>query len=80
MANIEVLNEVSANNPNADGCDLYFQHVIYHYDNGTQEDGYRFIYRNNEGNLLPHKGQARISNKKELLNLINLAVDAGWLK
>ena len=60
---------------------LHFQECVWEYDNGhAPEYGYRFIWRDGNGKLLCHRGQARIPSKTEMDNLISLAKQAGWYK
>jgi len=59
---------------------LCFQRCMYHYDDGSTEEGYRFIYRKENGNLQPARGQARIPDAKTLHLLIAAAERAGWLR
>lgn len=76
MANVTILNEVS----NGDTGDwrLCFQWCSYEYDDGSTQNGYRFIWRRPDDSLQPARGQARIPNASELLGLIHQATVAGW--
>lgn len=74
---IEILEEVTTEyGPRK--WNLCFQKCIYHYENGEDEKGYRFIWRDENGNLRPQRGQARIPDKDTLKDLINEAKKAGW--
>ena len=77
-AKIEILNEVSKIFINSN-YKLCFQECKYFYEDGTDDSGYRFIYRDSDNKLLPHRGQARIPDKNTLEELINAAEKAGWL-
>ncbi len=59
---------------------LCFQDCVYHYDNGSIEEGFRFIWRKPNGNLQAARGQARIPSKQELETLLNMASKDGWYK
>jgi hypothetical protein len=76
MAWVEILNEVT------DGTEgdwsLCFQSCTYHYDDGTTEDGFRFIWRRPDGSLQAARGQARIPNAEALYELINAAKEEEW--
>jgi hypothetical protein len=73
---VQVINEVSTNNVN--WWNLCFQWCLYVYDDGTNEYGYRFIYRRPNGSLQPARGQARIPSVKILRKLIDEAKKQGW--
>ena len=51
---VEVIQELA----NDDG--LCFQHCRWHWDNDVPSEGYRFIWRDDPGNLKPSRGQAWI--------------------
>jgi len=76
MANFEIKNEVT-NGQEDDWC-LYFQYGIYHYNDGTSEDGFRFIWRREDGSLQAARGQARIPSKKDLFELLAKASAEKW--
>ena len=59
---------------------LYFQKCRWIYADGKEEIGYRFIWRDRNGKLLSHRGQARIPEKANMDNLLTLASQAGWYK
>jgi hypothetical protein len=71
---VEVIQEVA----NDDG--LCFQHCRWHWDNDTPSEGYRFIWRDDAGNLKPSRGQAWIPNGAIMFDLISKAMSAGWLR
>lgn len=58
---------------------LCFQECTYHYDDGSAENGYRFIWRRPDGSLQAARGQARIPDAQALYGLIDAAVEEGWL-
>jgi hypothetical protein len=79
MARFQIFNEVSKPaKEEKDVWKLYFQQGKYIYDNDESEEGYRFIWRRPDGTLQAARGQARIPNKKELLELLDLASVEGW--
>ncbi|MBV1820429.1 hypothetical protein L0P54_10485 [Anaerosalibacter bizertensis] len=71
-----VLNEVKTDKPN--GWQLCFQYCRYEYGDGSEENGYRFIWRRPNGNLQGARGQARIPSTVDILNLVGLAISEGW--
>lgn len=76
---IKILKEVPKTKiPNA--WNLCFQKCIYTYDQKADEEGFRFIWKDEKGNLRPQRGQARIPSNLELQNLLNEAMKDGWLK
>ena len=75
-ARVQVLNEVTKDG--GDGWTLCFQHVRYVYDNGTDQMGYRFIWRFPDGKLQGARGQARIPSLKVARLLMEKAEKAGW--
>lgn len=75
-ANIKVIHEVYIDDG---GWQLCFQWGEYHYDDNTPlEKGYRFIWRDDKGNLHAQRGQARIPSANKLLTLLGKASDEGW--
>jgi len=40
--------------------------------------GYRFIWRDPDGNLRPQRGQAVIHSAAQMFRLINEAIQEGW--
>ena len=56
---------------------LCFHFVQYVYEDGTNEYGYRFIWRR-DGRLLPSRGQARIPSIEALETLVAHAKREGW--
>ena len=78
MAHIEQHEEVFEKFAN--GWTLYFQKGTWHLDDGTTEEGYRFIYRRPDGRLQAARGQARIPDAATLQSLVDKAKAAGWYK
>ena len=76
MAWVEIVNEVL--NGESGDWRLCFHQCIYHYDNGEQETGFRFIWRRPNGNLQAARGQARIPNAEDLFSLTQMAAAEGW--
>ena len=76
MASVTILNEVMIGEP--EDWRLCFHRCTYHYDNGEEESGFRFIWRRPNGNLQAARGQARIPSSINLQNLLELATNAGW--
>lgn len=79
MAYVERLKEVNTGYPEGE-WNLCFQKCIYNYENGDPEEGYRFIWRDENGNLRPQRGQARIPDKNTLMDLLMKAEEDGWLE
>lgn len=66
---------VNAGHPNVA---LAFEDCRYIYDNGTFDDGYRFIWKI-DGKRMAHRGQARLPSKKVIQELLDQAEKQGWL-
>ncbi len=64
----------------AEGWVLCFQHCTYHFNDGTFENGYRFIWRKPNGSLQPARGQARIPSIAYVIELVDAAIHEGWGK
>ena len=62
----------------ANGWILCFQYCRYEYGNGTESNGYRFIWQKPDGKLQPARGQARIPSVSEILALTSNALLEGW--
>ena len=76
MANVEIIHEVRESGPDWNLC---FQWCRYRYDDGSPDEmGYRFIWRDPDGNLRPQRGQAVIHSAAQMFRLINLAIQDGW--
>lgn len=57
---------------------LCFQYCRYEYGDGTEQNGYRFIWRRPNGNLQGARGQARIPSVADMLELTSKAMSEGW--
>lgn len=78
-ANVEVLREVrDCQAEEGDWC-LCFQWCNYHFSDGSNALGYRFIWRREDGSLQAAMGQARIPDAACLFRLLLQAMQAGWL-
>lgn len=71
-----VLENTSVYFPDYDS-DLCLQWVKYVHENGSDEKGYRFIWRVN-GALRAHRGQARIPSRSVIDRLFKQAKVEGW--
>jgi len=77
QARVVILNETFIDT--GGGWRLCFQYCRYEYGNGTEQNGYRFIWRKpNTGHLQGARGQARIPSTSILLKLVSQAIEAGW--
>lgn len=77
MAWVEFHKEVPMQLKIAD-WNLCFQKVTYHYDDGSTQDGFRFIWRRLDGSLQAARGQARIETYEQMMDLIEQAKQAGF--
>lgn len=57
---------------------LCFQRCRYMYNDGSVQDGFRFIWRRPDGSLQGARGQARIPSLKDARLLMAEAEKAGW--
>ena len=73
---VVVLNEIRKGNPGE--WQLCFQRCRYEYGDGTEEEGYRFIWRRPNGNMQGARGQARIPSIADIMELTAGAIRAGW--
>lgn len=73
---VQILNE-TFEGPEADWR-LCFQRVRYIYDDGTIDEGYRFIWRRPDGSLQGARGQARIPSLRVARLLMAAAEQEGW--
>ena len=78
MASARVEYHEQATEELSTGWVLCFQWCTYHYIDGSEEQGYRFIYKDDDGKLKPQRGQARIPSLKIAQRLIKKAIDEGW--
>lgn len=77
MANFSINHEVVIGDIGKEWA-LCFHWGTYHYDDGSSQDGYRFIWRRPDGSLQPSRGQARIPSASDIFELMRLATEAGW--
>lgn len=76
---VKVLYEVpSDRSTDTNTWTLCFQYVRYEFADGSEQEGYRFIWRKPDGNLQGARGQARIPSVAKALELISLAMAEGW--
>ena len=72
MAHVKIHRQVPENDTFGKWT-LCFQKVTYHYDDGSTQDGFRFIWRRPDSSLQAARGQARIESYEQMLELIDLA-------
>jgi hypothetical protein len=77
VTRVQVLNEVSVPH-GSEGFRLCFQWCRYVYGDNTLDYGYRFIWKNPTGGMMAHRGQARIQSIALMMQLSQMAIDAGW--
>ena len=75
-ARVQVIEEVTHDEKKS----LCFQWCRYVYGNGEIQEGYRFIWRREDGSLQAARGQARIPSIAVARELLKKAEDAGWGK
>lgn len=73
---VVILNEVKQHN-NSDWC-LCFQYCRYEFGDGTEQNGYRFIWRRPDGSLQGARGQARIPSLADIQELTAKSIREGW--
>lgn len=73
---VVILNEVKQHN-NPAWC-LCFQYCRYEFGDGTEQNGYRFIWRRPDGSLQGARGQARIPSLADIQELNAKAIREGW--
>jgi hypothetical protein len=74
-----ILNETIHPEYPAGGWQLCLQRVRYQYDMGDDpEEGFRFIWRREDGSLQAARGQARIPSLAYAELLIHRAREEGW--
>jgi len=82
MARVQVVHETTLYEPpKADKWTLWFQWCRYFLDDGTMQQGYRFIWKrpqNEGGSLQAARGQARIPSVAVLEQLVAKAKKSGW--
>lgn len=57
---------------------LCFHYCKFDYGDGNSEYGYRFMWRDPEGHLLPVRGQTRIPSIAYIKKLVAEAEKNGW--
>ena len=77
MAYVKIHKQVPEN-INLGDWTLCFQKVTYHYEDGSTQDGFRFIWRRPDGSLQAARGQARIETYEQMMALINQAKEEGF--
>lgn len=77
---VQIIKEVATGDPKETGnWELCFQWCLYVYDDGTNQHGYRYIWRRGtDGSLQPARGQARLPSINIARELMEKAVVAGW--
>lgn len=76
---VQVINEVMTGDPKVTNqWELCLQWCLYVYDDGSSENGYRFIWRRPDGSLQPARGQARIPSLRQAMELMEMAKSEGW--
>ena len=76
---VQVIKEVKTGDPLETGqWELCYQWCLWVYDDGGSQNGFRFIWRRDDGSLQPARGQARIPSADLALELIKKAKDEGW--
>jgi hypothetical protein len=81
MARVQVIEEVAEDFEKPDEWVLWLQWCLYVYDDGSSENGYRFIWRrpkSDGGSLQAARGQARIPSLAVAKALMDKAEKAGW--
>lgn len=76
-ARIQVINETCTDYGERE-WNLCFQWCQYVYEDGSNEHGYRFIWRRPDRSLQPARGQARIPSVSVLEELVATAKREGW--
>ena len=77
MAHVKLHKQVPEN-INSGEWTLCFQKVTYHYEDGSTQDGFRFIWRRPDGSLQAARGQARIETYEQMMELIEQAKQSGF--
>ena len=77
MAHVKIHKQVPEN-INSGEWTLCFQKVTYHYEDGSTQDGFRFIWRRPDGSLQAARGQARIDTYEQMMELIEQAKQSGF--
>lgn len=76
---VQVIKEVKTGDPLETGSwELCYQWCLWVFDDGRSENGFRFIWRREDGSLQPARGQARLPSTDWALDLIKKAKNEGW--
>ncbi len=76
---VQVIKETMTADPKlTKNWELCFQWCLYVYDDGSTENGYRFIWRRSDGSLQPARGQARLPSIPQAIRLMADAMEQGW--
>jgi hypothetical protein len=78
MARVQVIGEIQKDDFKKGDWNLVFQKGRYLYDDGLMEEGYRFIWRREDGSLQAARGQARIPTIAEIEFFVQEAKSRGW--
>ncbi len=73
---VQILNEVFIGD--GQGWRLCLQRARYVYDDGSLEEGFRFIWRRPDGSLQGARGQARLPSLRIARILMAKAEEKGW--
>ena len=76
MARVQVVNCTDLGDRSETHIEI--QWCRYLYDDGTMQHGYRFIWVDETGRLLPQRGQARLPSLKMAAELMKKAKTEGW--
>lgn len=79
MALVKIHKQVPEN-ANSGEWTLCFHKVTYHYEDGSMQDGFRFIWRRPDGSLQAARGQACIETYEQMMALINQAKEEGFFE
>jgi hypothetical protein len=77
MARAEILHE-TYDEVDPSGCRVELHYIKLHHHDRSAEYGYRFMWRDAAGRLLPHRGQARIPKLALAQRLMAKAMAEGW--
>lgn len=76
QSRVVVINETMKGNPGE--WRLAYQWCRYEFADGTEENGYRFIWRRPNNNLQGARGQARIPSASDIMELVAVSLKEGW--
>ena len=74
---VEVIHEVVMEDGDWELC---FQWGCWHFDDEEPRHGFRFIWKDQDGRMKPYRGQTRIAQVEDILELLHRAGRAGWLR